>query len=272
MNKSIVAALCTIVILAACRGNKGVPTDSVEEGTEAADTDSVTTEVTLPVAAENLFDDFLYYFATDSRLQQARIQITKGDNGNGNSSTADDTEWQTEHFFMDGNDYAQLFDSPEQMDLVSDTTINKATVEKIFLMKDSVVQFTFNRIEGHWMMTAMKQQTVSENSNAAFLTFYRQFVNDSTFQQKSLSEQIEFTATDPDGDFDEKTEGVITPEFWSGFAPEMPKDLIYNIVYGHDRGHSQQKILVLRNMNSDWETEITFSKERGKWMLTKLNE
>jgi hypothetical protein len=67
-------------------------------------------------------------------------------------------------------------------------------------------------------------------------------------------------------------EGVITPDFWEAFAPELPHGTIYNIVYGHPHSHSNTKIFVLRGIANGLEVEMTFHREHNQWRLTKLSE
>jgi hypothetical protein len=117
----------------------------------------------------------------------------------------------------------------------------------------------------------MKKQTMSLNPNASFLSFYRRFATDSVFRQQSLKDEILFSGADPDNDL-EQMEGVITPDFWEAFAPELPHGVIYNIVYGQHHGHSHMKIFALRGIANGLEVEMTFREEHGKWKLTKLSE
>ena len=107
------------------------------------------------------------------------------------------------------------------------------------------------------MLDGMRKQTMSHNPNASFLSFYRRFATDSVFRQQSLSEEIHFVGPDPDNDL-EVMEGVITPDFWEAFAPELPHGTIYNIVYGHHHSHSNTKIFVLRGIANGMEVEMTF--------------
>ena len=146
---------------------------------------------------------------------------------------------------MHNGEYTLIFDSEAQMESVSDTSVNHAIVEKIFLDQGFVCQYQFDRKNGRWMLDRMNKQTMSHNPNASFLSFYRRFATDSVFRQQSLAQEIAFSGPDPDNDF-EQMEGVITPDFWDAFAPELPHGTIYNIVYGHPHTHSNVKIFLLR--------------------------
>ena len=67
-------------------------------------------------------------------------------------------------------------------------------------------------------------------------------------------------------------EGLLTPDTWPAFAPELPRDMIYNIIYGNTTTQGNQKIFVIRGIANGLEMELTFKKTDGKWMLTRLCE
>jgi hypothetical protein len=225
----------------------------------------------MPVAAEELFDDFLFNFASNKRLQMERVKFPIIVSSEAKADTLDRKEWQMEHFFMHHGEYTLIFDSEAQMESVSDTSVNHAIVEKIFLDQGFVCQYQFDRKNGRWMLDRMNKQTMSHNPNASFLSFYRRFATDSVFRQQSLAQEIAFSGPDPDNDFDQM-EGVNTPDFWEAFAPELPHGTIYNIVYGHPHSHSNTKIFVLRGIANGLEVEMTFHREHNQWRLTKLSE
>jgi len=268
-------------VLTACKNAKpvsgeesGVEEDSLEMAGELSDEeemDELISETPMPVAAEELFDDFLFNFASNKRLQFERVAFPLVVKSEAKDDTLKKDDWQMEHFFMHQEEYTLIFDSEEQMEEVKDTAINHAVVEKIFLDQGFVCQYLFDRKNGRWMLDGMHKQTLSHNPNASFLSFYRRFATDSVFRQNSLSEEIGFSSPDPDDDF-VRLEGVITPDSWDAFAPELPQGTIYNIVYGHHHSHSDMKILVLRGISNGLEVEMTFHSKHNKWMLTKLAE
>ena len=108
------------------------------------------------------------------------------------------------------------------------------------------------------------------NKNASFLKFYGKFATDSTFQAEHLHNPVKFVGPDPDDDFSTMT-GDIEPETWPAFAPKLPSSMIYNIIYGQKYNESNLKIFVIRGIANGLETELTFKRIGGKWMLTKLN-
>ena len=248
--------------------------DSVEladELTEEESMDDLISDEPMPTSAEELFDDFLFNFASNKRLQMERVAFPVVVSSEAKTDTLVRNEWQMEHFFMHQEEYTLIFDNEAQMELVKDTSINHVVIEKIFLEQGFVCQYQFDRRKGRWMLDRMNKQTMSHNPNASFLSFYRRFATDSVYRKHSLSDEIIFCGPDPDNDF-EQMEGVITPDFWEAFAPELPHGIIYNIVYGHHMAHSNKKILVLRGIANGLEVEMTFRYEHNQWKLTKLSE
>lgn len=233
--------------------------------------DELIAEEPMPVAVDELFDDFIFNFASNKRLQMERVQFPLIINSGAKIDTVQRSDWQMEHFFMHEGEYTLMFDSQEQMEHVKDTTLNEAIVEKIFLAQDFIRQYIFRRDNGLWMLCEVRNQTLPRNPNASFIDFYHRFVTDSVFQRESLSEEIDFVGPDPDDDF-AQMEGVITPDFWDAFAPELPRCMLFNIVYGHQDPSANEKIFVLRGIANGLEIELTFRRSNGHWKLTKLIE
>lgn len=258
--------------------DKKPATDSVSSDTLAADTvakdsgDQLIAETPMPKAADELFDDFVFNFAANRKLQFNRIHFPLPVYRDGKiTAKLEKKQWSMEHFFMRQDYYTLIFDNAKQMELVKDTTIDHVVVEKVYLKSGSVKQYLFNRINGQWMMTSINYKPMYQNLNASFLKFYRQFATDTAFQYRHLHNPVMFTGPDPDDDFSTMT-GEIAPETWPAFAPQLPGNMIYNILYGQKYAESTQKIFVMRGIANGLELELTFRKQGGKWMLTKLNQ
>ena len=226
----------------------------------------------MPKAADELFDDFIFNFAGNNKLQQARIKFPLLNINNGDTSYIKKGNWQIEHFFMRQGYYTLILDSRKQLNLTKDTNINNVTVEKIFLRKNYVKQYNFNRIRGEWMLTSINSQALQKNSNSSFLQFYQRFATDSAFQYKSLNETIDFSGPDPDDDFSE-LEGEIFPEQWDVLGPtDLPSGTIYNIIYGQKYVQNNYKVFLLRGIANGQELEMTFQRKGGAWKLIRLVE
>lgn len=277
---SVLLALLTIVCFSSvgCTGKKPASdADTLTSDTTVADTQAMDSteklieETPMPKAADELFDDFVFNFAANRKLQFTRVHFPLPVYRNEKVvKTIDKKHWKMEHFFMRQDYYTLIFDNQKQMNLVKDTTIDHVVVEKVFYHKKTVQQFLFNRINGQWMMTSINYKPMYTNQNASFLKFYGQFATDSAFQAEHLHNPVKFVGPDPDDDFSTMT-GDIEPETWPAFAPKLPSGMIYNIIYGQKYNESNQKIFVIRGIANGLETELTFKRIGGKWMLTKLN-
>lgn len=251
-------------------GADSATTDSTD--TTAADTlEQLISEQPMPKAADELFDDFIFNFAANKKLQMKRIQFPlKVVNGQA-EKMLNKGQWKMEHFFMNQGYYTIIFDNRRQMNLVKDTSINHVVVEKIYLRRKKVKQYVFNRINGQWMLVEVNTGAMYQNNNASFLNFYQKFATDSAYQARHLDNPIHFSGPDPDDDFSTMT-GDIAPETWPAFAPELPSGFIYNIMYGQKYTQSNQKIFVMRGIANGMEMELTFRRHGKEWKLTKLSE
>ena len=279
MRKNVWAAVMAFALLscwsAGCTDKKpersdSTSVDSAKEDTLQVDTlDKLITETPMPKAADELFDDFIFNFAANRKLQLKRIEFPLPVDKFGKLSHLTKKNWRMEHFFMNQCYYTLIFDSRRQMSLAKDTTIDKVTIEKINLKRKTVKQYFFYRKMGQWKLCGIRYKGTYESNNASFLKFYDRFAVDTAFQNRSINDPVEFTGPDPDDDFSTMT-GTIEPWQWPSFAPELPHGLIYNILYGQTYKESNLKIFVLRGISNGFETQLTFRKRGGKWKLIKL--
>ena len=280
MNRLLFGALVLTVLMFSCKGKQAgdtvedVPQDTVDtvavRDTVDVDTlEQLIAETPMPRAADELFDDFLFNFAANRKLQMERVAFPLRTVRNGDTTYTKKDDWKIERFFMRDDFYTVLFDDEQQMELVKDTSIREATVEKIYFNTKAVIQYQFKRIKGAWMLLEMQTEPLSANNNASFLEFYHQFATDSVFQTESLAETVRFVGPDPDDDFG-RMEGYLTPDTWPAFAPELPDRMIYNIVYGKPKSHSDQRVFVMRGIANGLEMEMTFRCTEDRWQLVKM--
>lgn len=273
-----VACLCMVLWTTGCSDKKPVAADTLAvDSLQMVDTASVDTldelisEQPMPKAADELFDDFIFNFAANRKLQLGRIKFPLEIVDGENVAYLKKKQWKMEHFFMDQGYYTLIFDNMKQMNVVKDTSINNVVVEKVYLAKEKVEKYIFKRINGRWMLTSVHTNDMVQNTNASFLAFYQKFASDPSFQIESLNNPVMFTGPDPDDDFSTMT-GEIAPETWPAFAPELPSDFIYNIMYGQKYTEGNQKIFVMRGIANGMEMQLTFKRMDGKWKLTSLSE
>ena len=275
MRKVFGAFFACVLLMFSCTGKQAQRveesvTDSVADPLDSVPLDTLEqllSEIPTPKAMDELFDDFLFNFAANKKVQKARIifplTVHKGDK----DEQIDKNKWEMERFFMRQGYYTLWFDNDAQMELAKDTSINQAIVEKIQLKKDLVKDYVFNRIRGAWMLREIRETKIAENINASFLAFYQKFSSDKAV--KSLNSLVKFVGPDPDDDFN-MMEGLITPDTWEAFAPELPKKTIYNIIYGEPKSMDNEKIFILRGISNGQEVELRFKKVGESWLLMKM--
>jgi hypothetical protein len=277
MRRCFIALSAIMLLMFSCTGKKAgqtdeVPTDSVADSTDVAVTDTMElliTQTPMPRAADAMFDDFIFNFVANKKLQKERtvfpLRTTEGDK----TVNTKEEQWKMERLFMRQGYYTLLFSDEEQMSLMKDTAVSQAIVEKIQLKKNRVVNYRFFRVKGAWMMTSINVTPISENANASFLNFYQKFVTDSVFQLESINETVQFVGPDPDDDF-AQMEGVITPDTWEAFAPTLPVKVLYNIVYGKPKAANKEMIFLMKGVANGLEMELRFKKVGNKWLLMKM--
>ena len=227
MKRCFIAFFAVVLLMFSCTGKKSgqldeVPADSVADSIDTTEVDSLEmliAETPMPRAADAMFDDFIFNFVANKKLQKERVVFPLRTREGEKVSMTEKDQWKMEHFFMRQGYYTLLFDSDEQMSHQKDTAISEAIVEKIQLRKKRVTSYYFVRIKGAWMMKEVVVTPIAENPNASFLEFYQRFVTDSAYQVAHLNKTVTFISPDPDDDFT-MMEGVITPETWSAFASD----------------------------------------------------
>ncbi len=232
--------------------------------------DSLISSTPMPKAADELFDDFLFNFTANKKLQYERVKfplkVMEGDS----ESTIEKKDWVIEKFFMKQEFYTLILDEESQLALSKDTTVDHVIIEKINLKEKSVEQHVFERENGLWMLTGINRNTMYQNPNKSFLNFYEKFASDSLFQIESMNDPVSTILPDPEDDFT-MIEGEFHPEQWPEFCPmELPADFIYNVIYGQKYSQTNQKLFVIRGISNGLEVEMTFKNKNGNWKLTKI--
>ena len=201
MNRLLFLALASVLLMISCGGKQTAApeetpvdtVDSVVHDTLEVDTlEQLITETPMPRAADELFDDFLFNFSANRNLQMERVAFPLPVIRNGQVKNMGKNEWKMERFFMRQDFYTVLFDDENQMELVRDTSVSQAIVEKVYFNTGAVMQYKFRRVKGAWMLLEIETEPISSNHNASFLEFYHKFVTDSLFQAESLSSTVQF--------------------------------------------------------------------------------
>ena len=171
MKRLLFGALALSVLMFSCKGKQaeGVAQDAPQDTTRLAAQDTMATdtleqliaETPMPRAADELFDDFLFNFAANSRLQMERVAFPLRVIRNGDTTRVDKSKWKRERFFMHQDFYTVIFDGEKQMELVRDTSVSEAVVEKIYFNTGAVLQYQFKRIKGAWMLLEVRTEPIA---------------------------------------------------------------------------------------------------------------
>ena len=222
-----------------------------------------------PMVADELFDDFIFNYASDDALQRQRTVFPLPYYDRDTPLKIEADFWKHDYLFTKENCYTLLFDKEEDMDMVGDTTLTSVQVEWIFLKTRMVKRYYFERKRGMWMLEAINLREMEKGENEDFVEFYTRFVRDSVYQSKHISHPLQFITIDPDDEFS-ILETTLDVDQWYAFRPVMPTDRLSNINYGQkNEDLSDTKILKVNGIGNGY-SNIFYFRKRGKgWELYK---
>lgn len=247
--------------------NDTTTTDSVVAAEPASPEEEMLEEAARNPHVDELFDDFLYTFTRARGFRNSRIHfpvtVTETD---GTVRRENSREWRDDMSFMNGEYTTRFYTSEQQSDYDEDTTLVRATVEKIDLHAGTIVSYVFRRMEGKWMLTSCQHQHIEESDMADFLQFYSAFSTDSLYRHESVAENLRVSMMDPDND-DQKVDGIIQKEQFSTICPEVPNGTITNIRFGQDYAGAQTVLMQKTGQGNGLCEIFTFEKGRNGWKL-----
>lgn len=225
-----------------------------------------------PMVADELFDDFIFNYASDDALQRQRTVFPLPYYDRDTPLKIEADFWKHDYLFTKENCYTLLFDKEEDMDMVGDTTLTSVQVEWIFLKTRMVKRYFFERKRGMWMLEAINLREMEKGENEDFVEFYTRFVRDSVYQSKHISHPLQFITIDPDDEFS-ILETTLDVDQWYAFRPVMPTDRLSNINYGQkNEDLSDTKILKVNGIGNGY-SNIFYFRKRGKgWELYKYED
>lgn len=262
--------------MAACNGKKAASevdyaADSVFESSfgpsDSFNASSASLDEELPKRADELFDDFIFEFARLKKVRLERVEFPLLSVVRGDTVWLTEEQWKYESLFMDQDYYTVFYNDEEQMDLEKSTDLDKVDVEQIHLEKRWVKTCRFQRLKGEWRLTqeSIRDFTAAEPLDK-FMDFYRRFVSDAAFQQRSVSNPLRYVTTDPDDDFN-TIEGTLDHDQWDAFKPQLPDGVITNIRYGQTYDNPDGMILVKAGISNGLMDILDFRKKDGEWKL-----
>lgn len=269
--------LCGVLmgILCSCSDKKPETSALVEDETPKDSTEEVEDSIPIipqaPKAADKLFADFFFDFTTKKKIQMNRIKFPLEIVENGKTTLVQRGAWKMERFYQNQEYYTQIFDSEKQRESVSKKDVDTVVVEKIQLKKGIVEQYVFNHPDGFWILANINRVGLKDCKNASFLTFLQTFFADKKYQMAHVATPLKYVGPDPDGD-DESTvvKRNIPASSWSEYVPEIPRDQIYNILYGQVYSEGNEKVFLFKGISNGLETELQFKKSGGNWKLVKI--
>ncbi len=122
MRLNLIVSVVLLAVLTSCGGNKsGQATEEVPADSALNDSlrnDSLMAEdYPMPKAADELFDDFVYNFVVNHKLQMERIHFPLPCQKDGKTQKLSQKDWKSEHFFMRQGYYTLLFTVPEGLEV-----------------------------------------------------------------------------------------------------------------------------------------------------------
>ena len=279
--KKILVGVLALSFLVACADKKGKnETINVIQTADSnlCDIDSLQIDdiIESPRLAKvnELFDDFIYNFASDPSLQLERISFPLPYNDNGTVSEIEEHTWVHDDLFTDQEYYTLLFDREEDIELVGDTSLTSVQVEWIYLNTQQVKNYFFTKNNGAWQLDSLDLSPIISTDKENFVEFFAQFAVDTTFQTSRIVDPLIFVTADPDDDFS-IIQASLDLEQWFAFKPDLPVDKLSNINYGQrSSDSSNKKILALKGMENGF-SNILYFKRKSKassWEMYKFED
>lgn len=225
-----------------------------------------------PLEADELFDDFIFNYATDDALQKQRTVFPLPYYNVDTPSKIEKKYWKHDYLFAKQNYYTLLFDKEADMDMVGDTALTSVQVEWIYLKTRMVKKYYFQRTKGMWMLEAINLRQIEKGENEDFVDFYTRFATDSLYQSRHINNPLQFITIDPDDEFS-ILETTLDVNQWYAFRPMMPVDRLSNINYGQkNEDQSTTKILKVNGIGNGYSNIFYFRKRAGEWEMYKYED
>ncbi|MBQ8225120.1 MAG: DUF4348 domain-containing protein [Bacteroides sp.] len=219
-----------------------------------------------------LFDDFIFNYASDEHLQKQRTVFPLPYYNGEASQKITAEEWKYDELFANQSYYTLLFDNEEEMELVGDTSLISMQAEWIYLATHMVKRYSFERVEGEWMLEAINLRHMEKGAEENFVSFYAKFATDSLFQSQHIRQPLKYVTVDPDDEFS-ILETTLDLNQWFAFAPLLPTEKLSNICYGQqNEDNSRKKILKVNGIGNGYANIFYFRKHGGEWELYKYED
>ena len=121
MKRCFIAFFAVVLLMFSCTGKKSgqldeVPADSVADSIDTTEVDSLEmliAETPMPRAADAMFDDFIFNFVANKKLQKERVVFPLRTREGEKTTFTEKNQWKMEHLFMRQGYYTLLFSDNE---------------------------------------------------------------------------------------------------------------------------------------------------------------
>lgn len=270
--KTNIWLIALFFLILACNGNRtedgSKDNDSTQLAEELKPDSTAPDTATPPAAADGLFDDFAYNFMRNKKFQYERIKFPLPVTENGKTQAVEREGWKFDRLYAHQDVYTMLFDSEKSVNAEKSHKLKHVTVEFVYLKNKKVKQYTFDKINGQWMLVGIDIHHLSKNINSDFFTFYYNFANNLAYQTRHISNPFEYKTYDSDS-FQE-IDGVLDVAQWPDYKPELPTTYITNINYGQSYSNKKHRVLVITTPSAGMSCMLSFKKFSKGWMLVRM--
>lgn len=269
--KAIFCSIALFLLVASCQRNKPSVTKNDTKVSQGMDSlySKVQSEPEPPVAADGLFDDFVYSFMRNHRFQLERIDFPLPNFVDGKNHPISKHDWKYDCMYMHQDVYTIIFDSEKSVSAEKDTTIRQVVVEWAYLHQQRVKQYHFAKDNGVWRLKKLDTHAMANNPNHDFYVFYNRFSSDKTYQNSHILNPFHFKTYDYDNF--QTVEGLLDVTQWPDYRPTLPKGTITNINYGQHYRNSHKRVLFLCSPSGGMGCSMTFVRQGKDWMLARLD-
>lgn len=268
------ALLASLILAASCGGSRSQEQDAEADSLVWDVPDTVEVDLEQQIFDETAedehldqtFDDFLFVFTHTPSLQRRRVvNPLPHIDVNNNVTLLEAFDCAAEFEFLGEDCYTILYGNSEQIEALKQSQDSIVHVERIDLNRRQTRSYEFQQRRGAWTLVSFRDFNFDSMPYGDFLNFYAQFVADSVFQCQSIAQPLRLTLPDPDED-DAYIEGTIDADQWSSFAPELPQDVITNIVQGQHYG-AHRMVMQKCGMGNGMQEIYTFDHIGPHWRL-----
>ncbi|MBP3775030.1 MAG: DUF4348 domain-containing protein [Bacteroidaceae bacterium] len=261
--------------LSSCGGRAGTGSPAADSIMDTLDTVSEAVVDTIPEtplasrSADEYFNDFIYSFTTNRRFQMSRVAFPLPVERYGKSQQIDSRQWKFNRMHTRDSVYTVFFDHESSLELENSRQVDEVRIEWFYMKASRVEEYHFSRRADSWKLRGLREYGLQDYHDCDFIRFYQRFATDEEFQMEHLADDIAFTLSDPEEDF-EYLEGTIEPEQWPSFRPELPCDVFTNIDYGQSMKFRNRRVVALEGSSNGFLSLLFFRRSGGKWILYKF--